>query len=61
MDIHHFGVKVTLNFAQLKELVLIFFMRVDQASLFESIMSGEYEYDDEYWSDISNSGNIKHK
>ncbi|GAA5805668.1 kinase-like domain-containing protein [Helicostylum pulchrum] len=27
----------------------------DQASLFESIMSGEYEYDDEYWSDISNS------
>lgn len=37
-----------------------FFMRVDQASLFESIMSGEYEYDDEYWSDISNSGNIKH-
>ncbi|KAG2203945.1 hypothetical protein INT47_007528 [Mucor saturninus] len=27
----------------------------DQTSLFESIMSGQYEYDDEYWSDISNS------
>ncbi|CAO0803394.1 unnamed protein product [Mucor circinelloides] len=27
----------------------------DQASLFESIMSGQYEYDEEYWSDISDS------
>ncbi|KAI8094931.1 kinase-like domain-containing protein [Gilbertella persicaria] len=27
----------------------------DQASLFQSIMSGEYEYDEEYWSDISQS------
>ncbi|KAG2191340.1 hypothetical protein INT46_011922 [Mucor plumbeus] len=27
----------------------------DQASLFESIMSGQYEYDEEYWSDISGS------
>ncbi|KAI8994980.1 kinase-like domain-containing protein [Pilobolus umbonatus] len=25
----------------------------DQASLFESIMSGQYEYDEEYWADIS--------
>lgn len=29
---------------------------IDQASLFESIMSGQYEYDEEYWSDISGSG-----
>ncbi|KAI8636076.1 kinase-like domain-containing protein [Parasitella parasitica] len=27
----------------------------DQASLFESIMSGHYEFDEEYWSDISAS------
>ncbi|GAN10721.1 calcium/calmodulin-dependent protein kinase I [Mucor ambiguus] len=27
----------------------------DQASLFESIMAGQYEYDEEYWSDISDS------
>ncbi|CAO3652915.1 unnamed protein product [Mucor hiemalis] len=27
----------------------------DQASLFESIMSGQYDYDEEYWSDISQS------
>ncbi|CEP16344.1 hypothetical protein [Parasitella parasitica] len=27
----------------------------DQASLFESIMSGQYEFDEEYWSDISAS------
>lgn len=31
----------------------------DQASLFESIMSGQYEYEEEYWSDISDSGNIQ--
>jgi hypothetical protein len=28
----------------------------DQAALFESIMSGKYEYDEEYWSDISDAG-----
>ncbi|KAG2173431.1 hypothetical protein INT44_008783 [Umbelopsis vinacea] len=28
---------------------------VDQAALFESIMSGKYEYDEEYWSDISDA------
>ncbi|KAI8970300.1 kinase-like domain-containing protein [Mycotypha africana] len=27
----------------------------DQASLFESIMSGKYQYDEEYWHDISDS------
>ncbi|KAG0173930.1 hypothetical protein DFQ30_006562 [Apophysomyces sp. BC1015] len=27
----------------------------DQSSLFQSIMSGRYEYDDEYWSNISDS------
>ncbi|KAI9250192.1 kinase-like domain-containing protein [Phascolomyces articulosus] len=27
----------------------------DQASLFESIMSGKYEFDEEYWSEISDS------
>ncbi|KAI8583754.1 hypothetical protein K450DRAFT_219851 [Umbelopsis ramanniana AG] len=27
----------------------------DQAALFESIMSGKYEYDEEYWSDISDA------
>lgn len=31
----------------------------DQASLFESIMSGQYEFDQEYWSDISDSGTKK--
>lgn len=30
--------------------------RVDQAALFEAIMSGKYEYDEEYWSDISDAG-----
>ncbi|CAJ0823631.1 16905_t:CDS:2, partial [Entrophospora sp. SA101] len=28
----------------------------DQAALFESIMSGEYEYEEEYWSEISDLG-----
>ncbi|KAI8146191.1 kinase-like domain-containing protein [Fennellomyces sp. T-0311] len=27
----------------------------DQATLFESIMSGKYEYDEDYWEDISDS------
>ncbi|KAI8082785.1 kinase-like domain-containing protein [Halteromyces radiatus] len=27
----------------------------DQAALFENIMSGKYEFDEEYWSDISDS------
>ncbi|CAO3688312.1 unnamed protein product [Umbelopsis vinacea] len=27
----------------------------DQAALFEAIMSGKYEYDEEYWSDISDA------
>ncbi|KAI7905064.1 kinase-like domain-containing protein [Cokeromyces recurvatus] len=30
----------------------------DQASLFESIMSGKYDYDEEYWSDISDSDRL---
>lgn len=31
---------------------------IDQSSLFESIMSGKYEYDEDYWSHISESGTI---
>ena len=29
---------------------------IDQASLFECIISGEYEYEEEYWKDISGLG-----
>lgn len=28
-------------------------LKTDQAALFESIMAGKYEYDEEYWADIS--------
>src|SRR4051794_39166326 len=31
------------------------FYGVDQAALFEAIMSGRYEFDEEYWVDISES------
>ncbi|KAI8376625.1 kinase-like domain-containing protein [Choanephora cucurbitarum] len=30
----------------------------DQVTLFQSIIAGQYEYDEEYWSTISNSGTI---
>lgn len=29
---------------------------IDQTSLFECITSGVYEYDEEYWMDISDQG-----
>lgn len=31
---------------------------IDQTALFESIMSGKYEYDEEYWEDISDDGRL---
>lgn len=33
-------------------------IRIDQTALFESIMSGNYEYDEEYWEDISDDGKL---
>jgi hypothetical protein len=36
--------------------VLIPLWGVDQNELFDSIMRGKYEFDDEYWSDISDEG-----
>lgn len=29
---------------------------VDQNELFDSIMKGKYDFDDEYWEDISDEG-----
>jgi hypothetical protein len=40
-------------------LIMCFLLYIDQAALFESIMSGKYEFDEEYWCDISASGKVE--
>lgn len=50
-----------MRYHMAKELTMFLFFPflnhfVDQASLFECIISGEYEYEEEYWKDISGLG-----
>jgi cell fate regulator YaaT (PSP1 superfamily) len=38
---------------------ILMYGTIDQAELFACIIKGEYTFDKEYWSDISDSGTIQ--
>lgn len=59
VDIHHSGAKVCIYTLHKRGRTSGWHPVIDQTSLFECITSGVYEYDEEYWMDISDQGKAR--